>query len=104
MLHIKSRLFTILTLTIYVKQRPNNSFTDIFLDVHNIQIVPYKQIPSKEAKKYTLLPPVVPPNVFFSLLPFLMPSQILVAQDYYTAAELGDQSVQHVPSSSLSCC
>jgi hypothetical protein len=72
MFHVKPRLFTILTLTIYVKQRPNNAFTDIFLDVHNIQVVPYKQFfPIRKLKKYTLLPPVVPPNVFFSLLPFL---------------------------------
>jgi hypothetical protein len=88
-----------------VKQRPNNAFTDIFLDVHNIQVVPYKQFfPIRKLKKYTLLPPVVPPNVFFSLLPFLMSSQSLVAKNYYIAAELGDRSVQQVPSSSLSCC
>jgi hypothetical protein len=43
MLHVKPHLFTILTLTIYVKQRPNNAFTDILLDLHNIQVMPYKQ-------------------------------------------------------------
>jgi hypothetical protein len=72
MLYVKMRLFTILTLTIHVKQRPNNAFTDILLDVRNIQVMPYKQFfPVGKLKKYTLLPLVVPPIVFFALLPLL---------------------------------
>ena len=71
-LHVKPRLVTILTLTIYAKQRPNYALTDIFLEVHNIQIMPYKQFfPVRQLKKYTLLPPVVPPTVYFTLLPLL---------------------------------